>query len=148
MGNKQEQGGFTLIEILIALMIFPILVGGVATGFQAVSKSYRMSRQLNEMYAVLSACPELDRALDYAILSNGSNCFPNNTFVAEGTSGKIITYYPTLSVATTASLPVGDPLRNIPDSKIVEVSTGYSIDSSGTPLKLKLLVTRNGVAQQ
>lgn len=148
MGNKQKQGGFTLVEIVIALMIFPILVAGVASGFQAVSKSYRISRQLNEMYAVLSACPELDRALDYAILSNGSNCFPNNTFVAEGGSGKIITYSPTLSVSTTASLPVGDPLRAIPDSKVVEVSTGYSIDSSGTPLKLKLLVTRNGVAQQ
>lgn len=133
---------------MISLVIFPILVTGVASAFETITKSYRVSRQLNEMYAVLSACPELDRALDYSILSNGTNCFPNNTFVAEGGSGKIITYNPTMVITDTPNLANGDPLKAIPDSKVVQVSTGYSLDSSGTPLTLKLLVTRSGVAQQ
>lgn len=148
MSNKQKQGGFTMVEILISLIVFPIIVVGVATAFDSVTKTYRVSRQLNEMYAVLSACPELDRALDYSILSNGTNCFPNNTFVAEGGSGKTITYTPTLTVTETQNLASGDPLKTIPDSKVVVVSTGYNLDSSGKPLTLKLLVTRNGIAQQ
>lgn len=137
-----------MVEILISLIVFPIIVVGVATAFDSVTKTYRVSRQLNEMYAVLSACPELDRALDYSILSNGTNCFPNNTFVAEGGSGKTITYTPTLTVTETQNLASGDPLKTIPDSKVVVVSTGYNLDSSGKPLTLKLLVTRNGIAQQ
>lgn len=140
--------GFTIVELMIAIVIFPFLVIGVANAFNGLTKSYRVSRQLNEMYAVLSACPELDRALDYTILSNGSNCYPNNTFKAEGDSGNIITYSPTLTVTETSSLSTGDPLKSVPDSKVVEVNTGYTIDSSGTPLKLKLLITRNGVGQQ
>jgi prepilin-type N-terminal cleavage/methylation domain-containing protein len=148
MSAKQKQGGFTLVEILIALIIFPILVIGVANAFDTIRKTYRVSRQLNEMYAVLSACPELDRALDYAILASGTNCYPNNTFVAEGGSGRTITYSPTLTVSETANLPNGDPLKAIPDSKVVQVNTGYTIDSGGTPLSLKLIVTRGGVAQQ
>jgi prepilin-type N-terminal cleavage/methylation domain-containing protein len=148
MSVKQKQGGFTLVEILIALIIFPIVVIGIANAFDTVRKSYRVSRQLNEMYAVLSACPELDRALDYAILTSGTNCYPNNTFTAEGASGKTITYSPTLTVSQTSNLSNGDPLKSIPDSKVVQVNTGYTIDSAGTPLSLKLVVTRGGVAQQ
>jgi hypothetical protein len=142
------ENGFTIVELILAITIFPFLVFGVVNAFQGLSKSYRVSRQLNEMYAVLSACPELDRALDFSILSGGTNCFPNNTFKAEGGSGNTITYTPTLNVTNTSALPVTDPLRTVPDSKAVEVNTGYSIDSSGTPLKLRLLITRNGVAQQ
>lgn len=147
-GTKTNERGFTIVELIIAITIFPILVFGVVNAFNSISKSYRVSRQLNEMYAVLSACPELDRALDFSILSAGGNCFPNNTFKAEGGSGNIITYNPTLSVTDTSALPLTDPLQPIPDSKVVEVNTGYSLDTSGTPLKLRLLITRNGVAQQ
>lgn len=146
--NNSSQSGFTIVELILAITIFPILVFGVVNAFNAISKSYRVSRQLNEMYAVLSACPELDRALDFSIISAGANCFPNNTFKAEGGSGNIITYNPTLTVTDTSALPVTDPLQTVPDSKAVEVSTGYSLDNSGSPLKLRLLITRNGVAQQ
>lgn len=146
--KNSSQSGFTIVELILAITIFPILVFGVVNAFNAISKSYRVSRQLNEMYAVLSACPELDRALDFSIISAGANCFPNNTFKAEGGSGNIITYNPTLTVTDTSALPVTDPLQIVPDSKAVEVSTGYSLDNSGSPLKLRLLITRNGVAQQ
>lgn len=143
-----KQRGYTTIELLIATIIFPMIVVGIANAFDSVSKVYRISRQLNEMYAVLSACPELDRALEYNALSSGTNCYPNNNFTAEGLSGMTITYSPTLSVTDTSSLPVSDPLRTVPDSKVVQVSTGYSLDNAGTPLILRLLITRNGVAQQ
>jgi prepilin-type N-terminal cleavage/methylation domain-containing protein len=146
--EKQNQNGFTIVELIMALVIFPMIVIGISNAYDSVSKSYRVSRQLNEMYAVLSACPELDRALEFTSLSTGTNCYPNNSFLAEGGSGNTITYTPTLSVTDTSALPSGDPLKTIPDSKVVQVSTGYTIDASGTPLVLKLLITRNGVAQQ
>ncbi len=139
--------GFTIIEIIIAVVIFPIIVMGLVNAYEAVSKSYRIGRQLNEIYTVLSACPELDRALDYNILTSGTNCYPNNSFVNEGNSGYITTYTPTLTVTDTTSLPNTDALHAIPDSKVVEVTVGYKMDTAGTPLKLRLLVTRNGVGQ-
>ncbi len=148
MSVKQKQSGFTMVEIVLALAIFPILVIGISNAYDSVRKSYRISRQLNEMYAVLSACPELDRALEFSSLSNGTNCYPNNSFKAEGGSGKVIGYAPTLTVTDTSALATGDPLKTVPDSKVVQVSTGYSLDSSGKPLVLRLLITRNGVAQQ
>jgi prepilin-type N-terminal cleavage/methylation domain-containing protein len=139
--------GFTLVEVLMAAVIFPIIVAGLISAYQAVNKSYRVTRQLNEIYTVLSACPELDRALDYNILASGTNCYPNNSFINEGSSGFITTYSPTLSVTNTSSLAASDNLQAIPDSKVVEVSVGYKMDSAGTPLKLRLLITRNGVGQ-
>ncbi len=144
---RTDVRGFTVVEIILAVVIFPIIVMGIINAYEAVSKSYRVTRQLNEIYAVLSACPELDRALDYTILSSGTNCYPNNSFVNEGNSGFVTTYSPTLSVTNTSSLPNTDALQNVPDSKVVDVSVGYTLDSGGTPLKLRLLVTRNGLGQ-
>lgn len=145
---NKNQGGFTLIEIVIACIILPIIVIGISNTFDAVRKSYRVTRQLNEIYTVLSACPEIDRALEFSSLTSGSNCYPNNTFFAEGSSGNTLTYTPTLTVTDTSSLPIGDPLQTIPDSKVVDVSVNYIQDTGGAPLKLRLLITRNGVAQQ
>ncbi|HSX24017.1 MAG TPA: hypothetical protein VLE74_02865, partial [Candidatus Saccharimonadales bacterium] len=87
-----NESGFTAVEILLAAIIFPLIVVGLSNSFDAVSKTYTTAKQLNEIYAVLSTCPELDRALDYTNLTNSSNCFPNNTFVAEGASGVTYTY--------------------------------------------------------
>ena len=137
-----------MVEIILALAIFPILVIGISNAYDSVRKSYRISRQLNEIYAVLSACPELDRALEFSSLNSGTNCYPNNSFKAEGGSGQLVAYTPTLTVTDTASLGSQDPLMTVPDSKVVQVSTGYSLDTAGKPLVLRLLVTRNGVAQQ
>lgn len=142
-----EERGFTLVEIILAAVILPIIVTGIVNAYQAVNKAYRISRQLNEIYTVLSACPELDRALDYTILASGTNCYPNNSFKNEGNSGLITTYAPTLSVTDTASLPGSDALSSIPDSKVVDVNVNYLLDAAGTPLKLRLLVTRSGVGQ-
>lgn len=145
--NKDESG-FTLVEIVLACVILPIIIIGISNTFDAVRKSYRISRQLNEIYTVLSACPEIDRALEFNSLTSGTNCYPNNSFKAEGGSGNTLTYNPTLIVSDTSSLNVSDPLKNIPDSKVVDVTVGYLQDSGGIPLRLRLLITRNGVAQQ
>ncbi len=139
--------GFTIIEVVIAIVIFPILVIGISNAYNSVSKSYTIAKQLNEIYAVLSACPEIDRALEYNSLSSSTNCFPNNSFKAEGGSGSIITYSPTLTVTDTASLPSSDPLKAVPDSKVISISTSF-INSTAPPLELRMLVTRNGVGQQ
>jgi hypothetical protein len=118
----------------------------MTTAFQAVNQQYKISKQYNEMYAVLSACPEIDRALEYTSLSNATNCFPNNTFKAEGGSGLTITYSPTVTVVDTTSLASSDPLKSTPDSKVVSISVPF-LKSNAPPLQLRMLITRNGIGQ-
>lgn len=144
---RLSQSGFTAIEVLLACVIFPIIVVGIANSFESVSKVYSTAKQLNEVYAVLSACPELDRALDFSSLSAGTNCFPNNTFAAEGGGTRTVTYTPTLTVTDTTALPAADPLKTVVDSKVVDIKVNF-IRGTGAPLELRMLITRNGIAQQ
>lgn len=139
--------GFTIIELVLACAIFPIIVIGLMDAAGAVRKMYMISRQYNEIYTVLSACPEIDRSLDYTSISGSTNCFPNNTFSIEGGISGTITYVPTLVVQETSSLPIGDPLKTIPDSKIIDVTVGFPSSPTFPLLQLKMLVTRNGIGQ-
>lgn len=143
---KFREEGFTIVELVLACAIFPIIVIGISNSYDAVRKSYTTSRQLNEMYAVLSACPEIDRALEYNSLSSLTNCFPNNTFKVEGGGTGTITYAPILTVTDTEALPSGDPLRAVPDSKVVNIEVSFP-NSPAPPLQLRMLVTRNGIGQ-
>lgn len=146
-GHKlPNQAGFTIVEILVAIMVFPIIVYGLSQGYDASRNAYSLSRQFNEMYAVLSACPEIDRALEYDSVTSATNCYPNNTFQAEGGSSTVITYSPTLTVTNTSALPVSDPLNSVPDSKVIDISVAYQ-HSSAPPLELRMLITRNGIGQ-
>jgi hypothetical protein len=145
---KLSEAGFTIVELVLACVIFPIIVIGLSNAFDAVRKSYTTAKQLNEIYAVLSACPEIDRALEYTLLSSSTNCFPNNSFKAEGSSGLTITYSPTLTVSSTSSLSGSDPLQTVPDSKVINISVGYPKNPAAPPMQLRLLVTRNGIGQQ
>jgi hypothetical protein len=145
--NKQpNQSGFSLVEVVLACVIFPLIVVGMTSNFDALRHTYTISKQLNEIYAVLSACPEIDRALEYDSISGTSNCFPNNTFKAEGGSGNTITYTPSLTVTNTPSLPSTDPLQAIPDSKVIDISVNFQ-QNTGQPLELRMLITRNGIGQ-
>jgi Tfp pilus assembly protein PilV len=146
LNKHTDQAGFSLVEVVIACIIFPIIVIGMTSSFDALRHTYTISKQLNEIYAVLSACPEIDRALEYDSISGASNCFPNNTFKAEGGSGNIITYTPSLSVTNTSALPSADPLQAIPDSKVIDISVNYQ-QNTGKPLELRMLITRNGIGQ-
>jgi Tfp pilus assembly protein PilW len=146
---RRSNGGFTIVELILACVIFPMVVIGVTNTFISLRHSYMTARQLNEMYAVLSACPELDRALEFNSLSTGTNCYPNNTFQVEDTNlVKTNVYTPTLTVQNTTALPVGDPLQTIPDSKIVNIQVGFPPPNDNTPpLQLRILITRNGIGQ-
>jgi len=144
---KLKQKGFTSVELLIACVIFPLIVVGISNGYDAVRRSYTIAKQLNEMYAVLSACPEIDRALVYDSITSISNCYPNNSFTIEGGGAGTVTYTPSLTVTGTGSLPDGDPLKTVPDSKIIDITVPY-VKGSAPPLGLRLLITRNGIAQQ
>lgn len=128
-------------------VIVSTLFIGIANAFNNVSQTYTLTRQLNEMYAVLSSCPEIDRALQYDSISGTTNCFPNNVFKGEGTGGATITYSPNLDVTPTSSLPNTDPLYNIPDSKVVDISVANP-NSNSDPWEIRLLVARNGIGQQ
>jgi hypothetical protein len=142
-----RESGFTIVEMVLACAIFPIIVIGLSNGYDAIRRSYTVSKQLNEMYAVLSACPEIDRALEYDVLTNATNCFPNNTFQAEGGSGGTITYEPSLTVTDTSALGSTDPLNTIPDSKVINITVDFQKQSSNN-LALKMLITRGGIGQQ
>lgn len=144
--NKLNQKGFTIVEVALACVIFPLLVVGLSNAYDSVRRSYTIARQYNEIYAVLSACPEIDRALDFDALTGTTNCYPNNTFQAEGGGGGTITYTPTVSVTPTSSLTITDPLSVFPDSKVVDVMVSAP-QSAAPPLEVRMLVTRNGIGQ-
>lgn len=146
--KKLGAAGFSAVELILASVIFPIIVIGISHSYDAVRRQYTVARQLNEMYAVLSACPEVDRALEYTSLSSGTNCYPNNSFVVEGGGvGGTITYSPTLTVTDTSALPSGDPLKTVPDSKVINITVGFPYGSTAPALQLRMLITRNGIGQ-
>jgi prepilin-type N-terminal cleavage/methylation domain-containing protein len=144
-----RQEGFTILEILIAVIILPIVVAGVASATNSIRQSYTLARQYNEMYTVLSACPELDRALEFNSLTSTNNCYPNNSFAKENGQTGTISYSPSLSVTDTASLTSTDPLKTFPDSKVVNISVAFPAPNSSRPaLQLRMLITRNGIGQE
>lgn len=133
---------------MVASVIFPIVVIGLASSFNSMKRSYLVARQLNEIYAVLSACPEVDRALEYTSLSSSTNCYPNNTFQVEDSPTTATSVYsPTLTVTDTSSLSGTDPLQPVPDSKVVDIQVGVPKNSAVPKFKLRLLITRNGIGQ-
>lgn len=141
--------GFTILELLVAIVIFPFLVIGIVGAYNSARHVYTTTRQLNEIYTVLSSCPELDRGLEFNSLSNTTNCYPNNTFPTEDGGKATVTYAPSLTVTDTSSLAASDPLQAIPDSKVIAVSVGWPSPSTGLPpVKLRMLITRNGIGQQ
>lgn len=141
-----DSSGFTVVEIALACAIFPLIMVGLSQAYDAVKTSYTLSRQYNEMYAVLSACPEIDRALEYDSVTSSTNCYPNNTFKAEGGGSATITYTPTLTVTNTSALTAPDPLVTVPDSKVIDIKVGYQ-HRTAPPLELRMLITRNGIGQ-
>lgn len=148
--GEGDERGFSAVEFLVAAVVFGISSVSIVQGFISVRHSYAVARQLNEMYTVLSACPEIDRALEFNSLSDTANCSPNNTFGFENGMTGTRTYTPSLDVTLTtdpAFVATTDPLRNIPDSKIVDVSVGFP-DKSNKPMELRMFITRNGVGQQ
>lgn len=142
-----SEQGFSIVEVLLVAIIIAILSTSLLGAFQSLSQTYALTRQLNEIYAVLSSCPEIDRALQFDSISGATNCFPNNVFQGEGLTASKISYTPTLTVLNTTALSTSDPLKGIPDSKVVDVSTTLPNDSSAT-WRVRLLVTRGGIGQQ
>ena len=150
MKRRQLQDGFSAVEFIVASVVFGILVVGIINTVVSVRHTYEVARELNEMYIVLSACPEIDRALEFNSLTSATNCSPSNAFSREDSMGGQRTYTPTLTVTSTtdpAFVSSNDPLKNIPDSKVVDVQVGFQ-KQQGASLELRMLVTRNGVGQQ
>ena len=148
-GLLDPQSGFSVVEIIVAAVIFPIIIMGLTGATNAVRQQYNVARQLNEIYTVLSACPEIDRALDYNAISSTTNCYPNNSFPAEDGSGGTITYAPSLTVTPSTLLPSSDPFYNLTDSKVLDITVGWQNPYKSLPaLELRMLIARNGVGQQ
>ncbi len=145
--GHSRTSGFTAVELLTAAVIFPIIVIGIANSYNALRYSYKTARQLNEIYAVLSACPEIDRALEFSSLSTSTNCYPNNVFDVEHGIAGTNSYSPVVTVTDTSTLAVGDPLRSVPDSKIIDTNVAFPRPSTAPNLQLRILITRNGIGQ-
>lgn len=145
--RELNESGFTIVEIVLVCVILPLLVVSMAIGYNSIKKSYSLSRQLTEVYSVLSACPEIDRALEYDSVTQSTNCYPNNSFLSEGSSGVTLTYNPTLTITQTSALANTDPLYSVPDSKVVDVKVGY-YKGATQPFELRMLITRNGIGQE
>jgi hypothetical protein len=145
----RKEEGFTAVVIMVGLVFFGILVAGLTSAYTSIKSSYTTARQLSEMYTVLIACPEVDRALEYNSLSGATNCYPNNVFQVENTTNaQSITYSPSLTVTDTSALAASDPLQTVPDSKVVNISLAFPPPTKAQPLQLRLLITRNGIGQQ
>jgi hypothetical protein len=146
---KVGKKGFTVVEAILGCAVFGLMVVTMINTLDSLRVSYVTARQLNEIYTVLSACPEVDRALEFNSLSNTTNCYPNNAFPAEDGGGGTITYAPSLTVTDTSALANTDPLQTIPDSKVVDIQVGFPRPNQAAPkLELRMLITRNGIAQQ
>lgn len=144
-----KSDGFTMVEVLVASIVFAIMVTAMISMQESLRRSYAISRQYNEIYTVLSACPEVDRALEFDSISSTSNCYPNNSFPAEDGGTGTISYSPSLTVTDTGSLPLSDQLHGIPDSKVIDIKVGFPPPNTSLPqLELRMLITRNGIAQQ
>lgn len=151
--TKQRHDGFSIVEVIITMIVATVSFAGLAMMYDSITRLYRESRQLNEVYAVLSSCPEIDRALQYDSISSVANCFPNNVFEGEGLTKAQITYSPSLTVKQAVG-SAGDPvlsssdvLYGIPDAKVVDISVNSLTDSRNN-WKIRLLVSRNGIGQQ
>lgn len=145
--SKSNEKGFTAVEFILAAVVFGILVVGLIDAYNSMLRSYTIARQMNEIYTVLSACPEIDRGLEFTALTSTSNCAPNNSFPVENAPGGSVSYTPNLTVTNTTSLPAGDPLAAYPDSKVVDVTVGFPQTPSIQAMELRLLITRNGIGQ-
>ena len=143
--KQTSSSGFSIVEIIIGIALLGIVIGGVSFAFDWLFKDYARSRELNEIYAALSGCPEIDRAMQYESITS-TNCSPNDTFDAETAgSNNEITYVTNSSPILTSALAPGDPAYGIPDSKVVDVSVS---PKGGQPWKIRLLISRNGIGQQ
>lgn len=143
--KKTADNGFSIVEIIIGIFLIGAIIGGVATAFNWLYKDYARSRELNEIYAALSGCPEIDRAMQYESIIS-TNCSPNDTFDAEQATGNNdITYITNSTPKLTSALPTTDPVYNLPDSKVVDVTVSPKV---GQDWKIRLLISRNGIGQQ
>jgi Tfp pilus assembly protein PilV len=146
--RRRKEAGFTSVEVLVACVVFAIIVIGLTSAYNSIHRSYVLARQYNELYTVLSACPEVDRAIQFDSISNASNCYPNNTFTVENGQGATTTYSPTLTVTNTAALGASDPLKSVPDSKVININVNFLKPyNNNPPLQIRMLITRNGIAQ-
>jgi prepilin-type N-terminal cleavage/methylation domain-containing protein len=143
---RRKDKGFTVAEVLISIIVFALMATAMAQAFTAVDNVYARTRQLYEIYTVLSACPEIDRALQYEQVTGSVQCFPNNTFAVEGGGSGTIVYNPSLTVTQTSDLPGTDALRNVPNAKVVEVKVNY-LNPVSSPWDIRLLISRNGIGQ-
>lgn len=143
--KKTANAGFSIVEIIIAIALLGIVFIGVATAFDWLFKDYARSRELNEIYAALSGCPEIDRAMQFESIIS-TNCSPNDTFDAETAGGNNnITYVTSSAPVLTSALATTDPAYNIPDSKVVDVTV---TQKNARQWKIRLLISRNGIGQQ
>jgi prepilin-type N-terminal cleavage/methylation domain-containing protein len=83
------QGGFTLIETLVALLILAFVLFGVATHLVTTIQSLAQARHMTDAVNLTQAALETLVDLPYATVASGAN--PGNPVTETGAAGGIYT---------------------------------------------------------
>jgi prepilin-type N-terminal cleavage/methylation domain-containing protein len=114
---RRAEGGFTMIEILVALLVSVIGLSGVLIAQANSVKSTRIVRQLGRASVLAEEVMEISRGMSVATLQNGVT-FPAQS---DGTPGGGTTYFITLSAvdlpASTNLVRVTSEVRFTPNNE-------------------------------
>jgi type IV fimbrial biogenesis protein FimT len=123
--DREERGGFTLVEIMITLAIVGIVVMLATSTFRGMMEKYQVEGETKQMYADL---------MD----ARGRAMQRNRAFFVQITGNGYSTY------EDTTPAPDGDgSLDNTTDTRVVSVTVRHAIDPGGLS---DFRFNRNGIA--
>jgi prepilin-type N-terminal cleavage/methylation domain-containing protein len=82
--SKQHEDGFTLIEVLIAMVITLIVMTALLGAIVSALKTVAQARERQAATGLATEALEQIRALPYDTVTNGTTGAPNDTYVASG----------------------------------------------------------------
>jgi prepilin-type N-terminal cleavage/methylation domain-containing protein len=112
------QGGFTLIETLVALLIFSFVLLGVASHLLTIIQSMAQARRMTDAVNVGQAALEALMNQPFGSVVTGAN--PSNPVTATGAAGGVYT--------VTWTVTAGSPATGLKDALVTTVWT----DKDGT----------------
>lgn len=133
-GRAPRQGGFTVVEMLTATVLFGIAIVMLTSLFELIQSSQRNATYFT--VATHAARSEVERlkSSGYASLTNG-NTYP-------------FSLPDTLPPGSTGSVVVaGSSPTNAPDSKKIDVTVTYPIGSTNRTVTITAYVDPPGVAE-
>jgi type IV fimbrial biogenesis protein FimT len=123
--DREERGGFTLLEIMITLAIVGIVVMLATSTFRGMMEKYRVEGETKQMFADLmdarGRAMQRNRAFFVQITGNGYSTYEDTTPAPDGNGS----------------------LDSATDTQVVSVTVRHAIDPGGLS---NFLFNRNGIA--